>query len=162
MESEPRDGHPVATTGTQKCYIVQSTSVVIPSPPWKIGCILACGSSNEIIEGPKNVTALKGSEARFNCTISQGWKLIMWALKGTVVLSITPTEPIITNDRFTTMSYEEGGNFISEMIIHDVQLSDAGQIKCSLQNSDRDGSAFLSVQGVYAGDSNGSIWSSLG
>ncbi|XP_030691302.1 immunoglobulin superfamily member 5 [Lagenorhynchus albirostris] len=108
--------------------------------------LAACGSSNEIIEGPKNVTALKGSEARFNCTISQGWKLIMWALKGTVVLSITPTEPIITNDRFTTMSYEEGGNFISEMIIHDVQLSDAGQIKCSLQNSDRDGSAFLSVQ----------------
>ncbi|XP_067595628.1 immunoglobulin superfamily member 5 isoform X4 [Pseudorca crassidens] len=108
--------------------------------------LAACGSSNEIIEGPKNVTALKGSEARFNCTISQGWKLIMWALKGTVVLSVTPTEPIITNDRFTAMSYEEGGNFISEMIIHDVQLSDAGQIKCSLQNSDRDGSAFLSVQ----------------
>ncbi|XP_029069450.1 immunoglobulin superfamily member 5 isoform X4 [Monodon monoceros] len=108
--------------------------------------LAACGSSNEIIEGPKNVTALKGSEARFNCTISQGWKLIMWALKGTVVLSITPTEPIITNDRFTAMSYEEGSNFISEMIIHNVQLSDAGQIKCSLQNSDRDGSAFLSVQ----------------
>ncbi|MBW00982.1 Immunoglobulin superfamily member 5, partial [Eschrichtius robustus] len=120
MESEPWDGHPVVTT--------------------------ACGSGNEIIEGPKNVTALKGSEARFNCTISRGWKLIMWALKGTVVLSITPTEPIITNNRFTSTSYEEGGNFISEMIIHDVQLNDTGQIKCSLQNSDRDGSAFLSVQ----------------
>lgn len=98
---------------------------------------------------------VKGSEARFNCTISQGWKLIMWALKGTVVLSVTPTEPIITNDRFTSASYEEGGHFISEMIIHDVQLSDAGQVKCSLQNSDRDGSAFLSVQGVYAGGFDG-------
>ncbi|XP_036707081.1 immunoglobulin superfamily member 5 isoform X4 [Balaenoptera musculus] len=108
--------------------------------------LAACGSGNEIIEGPKNVTALKGSEARFNCTILRGWKLIMWALKGTVVLSITPTEPIITNNRFTSASYEEGGNFISEMIIHDVQLNDTGQIKCSLQNSDRDGSAFLSVQ----------------
>uniref|UniRef100_A0A8C0AA30 Immunoglobulin superfamily member 5 n=1 Tax=Bos mutus grunniens TaxID=30521 RepID=A0A8C0AA30_BOSMU len=32
------------------------------------------------------------------------------------------------------------------MIIHDVQLSDAGQVKCSLQNSNRDGAAFLSVQ----------------
>ncbi|KAI4578782.1 hypothetical protein MJT46_000150 [Ovis ammon polii x Ovis aries] len=105
-----------------------------------------CLSDSEIIEGPKNVTALKGSEARFNCTISQGWKLIMWALRGTVVLSMTPSEPIITSDRFTSASYQEGGNFISEMIIHDVQLSDAGQVKCSLQNSDRDGSAFLSVQ----------------
>ncbi|XP_059955710.1 immunoglobulin superfamily member 5 isoform X2 [Mesoplodon densirostris] len=108
--------------------------------------LAACGSNNVIIEGPKNVTALKGSEAHFNCTISQGWKLIMWALKGTVVLSITPTEPIITNNRFTSASYEEGSNFISEMIIHDVQLNDTGQIKCSLQNSDQDGSAFLSVQ----------------
>ncbi|XP_046503929.1 immunoglobulin superfamily member 5-like isoform X3 [Equus quagga] len=107
--------------------------------------LAASGSSYEIIEGPKNATVLEGSEARFNCTISPGWRLIMWSLNGTVVLSITPTEPIITSDRFTTASYEEGGNFISEMIIHDVQLSDAGHVRCSLQNSDRDASAFLSV-----------------
>ncbi|XP_005202021.1 immunoglobulin superfamily member 5 isoform X1 [Bos taurus] len=111
-----------------------------------LAVLAACGSSSEIIEGPKNVTALKGSEARFNCTISQGWKLVMWALRGTVVLSMTPNETIITSDRFTSASYQEGGNFISEMIIHDVQLSDAGQVKCSLQNSNRDGAAFLSVQ----------------
>ncbi|XP_061277952.1 immunoglobulin superfamily member 5 isoform X1 [Bos javanicus] len=111
-----------------------------------LAVLAACGSSSEIIEGPKNVTALKGSEARFNCTISQGWKLVMWALRGTVVLSMTPSETIITSDRFTSASYQEGGNFISEMIIHDVQLSDAGQVKCSLQNSNRDGAAFLSVQ----------------
>ncbi|XP_010968562.3 immunoglobulin superfamily member 5 isoform X4 [Camelus ferus] len=110
--------------------------------------LAAFGSGYEIIEGPKNVTVLKGSEARFNCTISPGWKLIMWALNGTVVLSITPREPIITNDRFTSESYEVGGSFISEMIIHNVQLSDAGQVKCSLQNSDREGVAFLSVQVV--------------
>lgn len=108
--------------------------------------LAASGSSYQIIEGPKNATVLVGWEARFNCTVSQGWRLIMWALNSTVVLSITPKEPIITNDRFTSESYEEGGNFISEMIIHDVQFSDAGQIKCSLQNSDREGSAFLSVQ----------------
>lgn len=108
--------------------------------------LAASGSSYQIIEGPRNATVLEGSEASFNCTISPGWSLIMWALNGTVVLSITPKEPIITNKRFTSVSYEEGGNFISEMIIHDVQLSDAGHIKCSLQNSDRDGYAFLSVQ----------------
>ncbi|XP_034884775.1 immunoglobulin superfamily member 5 [Mirounga leonina] len=108
--------------------------------------LAASGSSYQIIEGPKNATVLEGTEARFNCTISQGWRLIMWALNDTVVLSITPTEPIITNDRFTSASYEEGSNSISEMIIHDVQLQDAGRIKCSLQNSDRDASAFLSVQ----------------
>nr|XP_055169306.1 immunoglobulin superfamily member 5 isoform X2 [Nyctereutes procyonoides] len=118
----------------------------IPAVLVVLAGLAASGSSYQIIEGPKNATVLKGSEARFNCTVSQGWRLIMWSLNGTVVLSITPTEPIITNDRFTSASYEEGGNSISEMIIHDVQLGDAGIIKCSLQNSDRDASAFLSVQ----------------
>ncbi|KAM5275625.1 immunoglobulin superfamily member 5 isoform 3-T3 [Hipposideros larvatus] len=110
--------------------------------------LAASGSSYQIIEGPKNATVQVGWEARFNCTISEGWRLIMWSLNSTVVLSITPKEPIITNNRFTSASYEEGSNFISEMIIHDVQFSDAGHIKCSLQNSDREGSAFLSVQVV--------------
>ncbi|KAM8906605.1 immunoglobulin superfamily member 5 [Lycaon pictus] len=118
----------------------------IPAVLVVLAGLAASGSSYQIIEGPKNATVLEGSEARFNCTVSQGWRLIMWSLNGTVVLSITPTEPIITNDRFTSASYEEGGNSISEMIIHDVQLGDAGIIKCSLQNSDRDASAFLSVQ----------------
>ncbi|XP_054432132.1 immunoglobulin superfamily member 5 [Pteronotus mesoamericanus] len=108
----------------------------------------ASGSSYQIIEGPRNATVLVGGEAHFNCTVSQGWRLIMWALEGTVVLSVTPKEPIITSDRFTSASYEEGGNFISEMIIHDVRFSDAGRVKCSLQNSGIEGSAFLSVQVV--------------
>lgn len=107
---------------------------------------------------------LVGQEARFNCTVSRGWSLIMWALKGTVVLSVTPMGVIITSSHFTSENYTEGDDFTSEMIIHDVQLSDAGQIKCSLQNSGREGSAFLSVQGarVRAGDSEGRVWSALG
>ncbi|XP_010634830.1 immunoglobulin superfamily member 5 isoform X3 [Fukomys damarensis] len=111
-----------------------------------LAALTAFGSSYQILEGPQNATVLKGSEARFNCTVSSGWKLIMWALKGTVVLSITPREPIITNDRFTSASYDLDGNFISEMVIHDVQPSDSGPVRCSLQNSDLAGSAFLSVQ----------------
>ncbi|XP_022371954.1 immunoglobulin superfamily member 5 [Enhydra lutris kenyoni] len=118
----------------------------IPTTLVVLAGLAASGSSYQIIEGPKNAMVLEGSEARFNCTISLGWKLIMWALNDTVVLSITPSEPIITNKRFTSASYEEDGNSISEMIIHDVQLRDTGRIKCSLQNSDRDASAFLSVQ----------------
>ncbi|XP_005885743.1 PREDICTED: immunoglobulin superfamily member 5 isoform X3 [Myotis brandtii] len=109
--------------------------------------LAAFGSSYQIIEGPKNATVLVGQEARFNCTVSRGWSLIMWALKGTVVLSVTPMGVIITSNHFTSENYTEGDDFTSEMIIHDVQLSDAGHIKCSLQNSGREGSAFLSVQG---------------
>lgn len=110
--------------------------------------LAAFGSGYQIIEGPKNATVRAGQEARFNCTVSRGWSLIMWALNGTVVLSVTPMGVIITSNRFTSENYTEGDDFTSEMIIHDVQLSDAGHIKCSLQNSGREGSAFLSVQVV--------------
>ncbi|CAH6792604.1 immunoglobulin superfamily member 5 isoform X1 [Phodopus roborovskii] len=108
--------------------------------------LTAPGSSYEIIEGPQNVTVLNGSEARFNCTVTHGWKLIMWSLKGVVELSITSQQPIITNDRFTSVSYNRSDRFISEMIIHDVQPGDSGLVQCSLQNSNVLGSAFLTVQ----------------
>lgn len=98
---------------------------------------------------------LVGQEAHFNCTISRGWKLIMWSLNDTVVLIVTTTQLIIPDKRFFSKSYEEGGNFISELIIYDVQPSDAGHVKCSLENSDHQRSAFLSVQGAYAGNSEG-------
>lgn len=104
------------------------------------------GSSYQIIEGPRNVTALKGSEARFNCTVTHGWKLIMWALNGIVELSLTSQKPIITSNRFTSASYNSTDSFISEMIIHNVQLNDSGPVQCSLQNSNVFGFAFLSVQ----------------
>ncbi|XP_059542475.1 immunoglobulin superfamily member 5 isoform X2 [Myotis daubentonii] len=123
------------------CQCVLAVLVVVAG-------LAAFGSSYQIIEGPKNATVLVGQEARFNCTVSRGWSLIMWALNGTVVLSVTPMGVIITSNHFTSKNYTEGDDFISEMIIHDVQLSDAGHIKCSLQNSGREGSAFLSVQVV--------------
>ncbi|XP_076975061.1 immunoglobulin superfamily member 5 isoform X2 [Tamandua tetradactyla] len=120
----------------------------VPGPLAILVWLAASGTCYQIMEGPKNATVLEGSEARFNCSVSQGWRLIMWALNGTVVLSVTPREPIITNNRFTSASYEVGGDFVSQMRIHDVQVSDSGRITCSLQNSDRDASAFLSVQVV--------------
>lgn len=92
------------------------------------------------------MTVLQGSEARFNCTVTHGWKLIMWSLNGVVELSITSQETIITNERFTSVNYNGSDSFISEMIIHDVQPSDSGLVQCSLQNSNVVRSAFLSVQ----------------
>ncbi|XP_029400657.1 immunoglobulin superfamily member 5 isoform X3 [Mus pahari] len=108
--------------------------------------LTASGSSYQIIEGPQNVTVLKGSKARFNCTVTHGWKLLMWTLNHMVVLSLTPQGPIITNDRFTYASYNSTDSFTSEMIIQDVRPSDSGPLQCSLQNSHGVGSAFLSVQ----------------
>ncbi|XP_058152245.1 immunoglobulin superfamily member 5 isoform X3 [Dasypus novemcinctus] len=123
-----------------------------------LAVLAASGYCYQILEGPKNSTAVEGSEARFNCTVSQGWQLIMWALNGMVVLSITPKESIITNSRFTSATYQEDGNFTSEMIIHAVQLNDTGLIRCSIQNSNWDKYSFLSVQGSSDNDKPSSSW----
>ncbi|XP_054980518.1 immunoglobulin superfamily member 5 [Sorex araneus] len=112
--------------------------------------VLQADASNQILEGPRDATVLAGSEARFNCTVSPGWQLLMWTLNGVVVLSLTPSEVIVTNERFTEQSYPvgAGGGNISELTIHSVQLGDAGQVSCSLQGNGQSSTAVLSVQAV--------------
>ncbi|XP_016082828.1 immunoglobulin superfamily member 5 isoform X3 [Ornithorhynchus anatinus] len=104
------------------------------------------GSCSHITEGPQNATVLEGSEARFNCTVSRGWQLILWYINNQVSLSITVNGPIISSDRIVPKSYQSGDSFTTEMIIRDVRRSDSGKIKCGLQNSSKEETAFLSVQ----------------
>ncbi|XP_007665394.1 immunoglobulin superfamily member 5 isoform X2 [Ornithorhynchus anatinus] len=106
------------------------------------------GSCSHITEGPQNATVLEGSEARFNCTVSRGWQLILWYINNQVSLSITVNGPIISSDRIVPKSYQSGDSFTTEMIIRDVRRSDSGKIKCGLQNSSKEETAFLSVQVV--------------
>ncbi|XP_043363090.1 immunoglobulin superfamily member 5 isoform X3 [Dermochelys coriacea] len=105
------------------------------------------GFDYSIINGPANATVLAGSEARFNCTVSQGWQVIIWLLNGNAVLTTTPAGgAVVTMDRFTQQNYTSGETFTSELIIHNVQLDDSGQIECSIQLSITNSYAFLSVQ----------------
>ncbi|XP_062982681.1 immunoglobulin superfamily member 5 isoform X3 [Elgaria multicarinata webbii] len=105
------------------------------------------GFSNYIIEGPQNVTILAGSDARFNCTVSEGWEIIIWLFDGNPKLSVLNNGRIIRPDnRYNQHGYKNGAVFTSELIIYDVQLNDSGQIKCSIQNEDDNNYAFLSVQ----------------
>ncbi|KAG6932787.1 immunoglobulin superfamily, member 5 [Chelydra serpentina] len=104
------------------------------------------GFDYSIVNGPANATVLAGSEARFNCTVSQGWQVIIWLLNGNAVLTTTHSGgAVVTRDRFTQQNYTSGENFISELIIHNVQQNDAGKIECTIQVGDPN-HAFLSVQ----------------
>lgn len=103
-----------------------------------------------IVRGPANATVLAGSEARFNCTVSQDWKIIIWLSNGKLVLTVVnPTGPVITDNRFTSQNYTAGNEFTSELIIHVVRQSDSGKIECGSQGGSENGYAFLTVQGVY-------------
>ncbi|XP_014793508.1 PREDICTED: immunoglobulin superfamily member 5 isoform X1 [Calidris pugnax] len=99
-----------------------------------------------IINGPTNATVLAGSEARFNCTVSEGWIILIWLSNGSPVLTVSSSQGAFeTSDRFTSQNYTSSSGFTSELIIHNTQLSDSGKIECSVQQADSK-FAFLSVQ----------------
>ncbi|KFP30714.1 Immunoglobulin superfamily member 5, partial [Colius striatus] len=100
-----------------------------------------------IINGPTNATVLAGSEARFNCTVSAGWVILIWLSNGNPVLTVINSQGAIeTSDRFTSQNYTSDSEFTSELIIQNTQLSDSGKIECSIQQTSESSFAFLSVQ----------------
>lgn len=112
--------------------------------------LLGLGFCYSIINSPENATVLAGSDARFNCTVSVGWLILIWLFNGNPVLTvINPQGAIETSDRFTSRNYTSSNGFTSELIIHNTQLSDSGKIECSTQQPNESSFAFLSVQGAY-------------
>ncbi|XP_061483602.1 immunoglobulin superfamily member 5 isoform X4 [Rhineura floridana] len=108
-----------------------------------------------IIEGPQNLTVLVGSVARFNCTVSEGWPVLIWLFDGNPILTVLNNgTPIITQKKYNQEGFKNGSEFTSELKIFDVQLNDSGEIKCSIQNEVNNNYAFLSVQ---ASDNDGRI-----
>ncbi|KAM6291943.1 immunoglobulin superfamily member 5 [Porphyrio hochstetteri] len=105
------------------------------------------GSCYSIISGPTNATVLAGSEARFNCTVSAGWVILIWLSNGNPVLTVINSQGAVeTSDRFTSQNYTSSSGFTSELIIRNTQLSDSGKIECSTQQPSETSFAFLSVQ----------------
>ncbi|KAM7031654.1 immunoglobulin superfamily member 5 isoform 3-T3 [Passerculus sandwichensis] len=117
------------------------------------------GFCYSITKGPENATVLAGSEARFNCTVSAGWKVIIWLFQGSPVLTVLSSQGSVeTTERFTSRNYSTGDEFTSELIIHNTQLSDSGRIECSIQQPSENNFAFLSVQENYYSEDNTSTW----
>ncbi|NWQ71073.1 IGSF5 protein, partial [Neopipo cinnamomea] len=105
------------------------------------------GCCYSITKGPANATVLAGSQARFNCTVSAGWKILIWLSSGNPVLTVISSQGSVeTTDRFTSQNYTSGDEFTSELIIHNTQTSDSGKIECSIQQPSENNFAFLSVQ----------------
>ncbi|XP_070606571.1 immunoglobulin superfamily member 5 isoform X2 [Erythrolamprus reginae] len=106
------------------------------------------GFGYAIVEGPQNVTVDVGSMAQFSCTVTDGWKILIWLFNGNPKVSVLSSgETIVTDERYTQKgSNISGSRFTSELMIHNVQLTDSGQIKCSLQKNNDNRYAFLFVQ----------------
>uniref|UniRef100_H2ZW94 Ig-like domain-containing protein n=1 Tax=Latimeria chalumnae TaxID=7897 RepID=H2ZW94_LATCH len=99
--------------------------------------ILSCSCfSNRIIQGPQDTVVLQGGKARFNCTVSLSWTIIIWIFKGNPVLTSIngPGGAIITNIRFSQQNYSSNEEFTSELIISNVNLNDSRRVECNLQD----------------------------
>ncbi|XP_044143411.1 immunoglobulin superfamily member 5 [Bufo gargarizans] len=105
------------------------------------------GSCSEILEGPKNVTVLRGSNASFKCTV-QELKIMSWYIHEVFAVSISPSGVTVGSDftiilKNSTNSFS--GAFTSEITIINVNKSTSGSVGCSsLSASFKD--AYLSVQ----------------
>ncbi|NXP23654.1 IGSF5 protein, partial [Scytalopus superciliaris] len=114
---------------------------------WVFCFLSGLGFCYSITKGPANATVLAGSQARFNCTVSAGWKILIWLSNGNPVLTVISSQGSVeTTDRFTSRNYTSGDEFTSELIIHNTQLSDSGRIECSIQQPSENNFAFLTVQ----------------
>ncbi|XP_077198854.1 immunoglobulin superfamily member 5 isoform X2 [Paroedura picta] len=112
-----------------------------------LGFLTDPGDGSFIIEGPSNLTALAGTDAHFHCMVSEGWHILIWLFKGQPILSVIyPGNAIVTDNSYSQVGYNKSTEFTSELTIHKVQLNDSGRIECSLQTTDGNEYAFLSVQ----------------
>ncbi|XP_054829613.1 immunoglobulin superfamily member 5 isoform X3 [Eublepharis macularius] len=133
----------------QKSFLVTLSLLALLTDP---------GSGFSITEGPSNVTALAGTEARFNCTVTEGWQILIWLFEGQPVLSVTyPGKAIITDKSYSQQGYNKSTEFTSELTIHNVQLNNSGRIECSLQTVSGNQYAFLSVQESGTNEDDGRI-----
>ncbi|XP_053168384.1 immunoglobulin superfamily member 5 isoform X2 [Hemicordylus capensis] len=110
------------------------------------------GFGYSIIQGPHNLTILAGSVARFNCTVSEGWSVLIWLHNEWPQLTVENSGKVLNQDkRYSQQNYTSGTEFTSELMIYDVQPKDSGRIACSLLGNNYE-YAFLSVQ-VESNDS---------
>ncbi|CAJ0933412.1 unnamed protein product [Ranitomeya imitator] len=106
------------------------------------------GSCSDILDGPKNVTVLSGSNASFTCTVRAGWEVISWYLQTYFIVNIYPTGTTVSKDHTIIVQNSTNsitGAFTSAITIVDVNKSNSGVVRCSsLSASFQD--AYLTVE----------------
>ncbi|XP_036381014.1 immunoglobulin superfamily member 5-like [Megalops cyprinoides] len=95
---------------------------------------------------PENAAILRGTDARFNCSLSQSWVAMTWFLNSNYVLTITREHGPISNDgRYTAVNRSTDQSSKWEFILKNAQLNDSGLVSCEVQNVESK-RANLSVQ----------------
>ncbi|XP_077149978.1 immunoglobulin superfamily member 5 isoform X2 [Ranitomeya variabilis] len=106
------------------------------------------GLCSDILEGPKNVTVLSGSNASFTCTVGAGWEVISWFLQTYFIVNINPNGTTVSKDHSIIVQNSTNsitGAFTSAITIVNVNKSNSGVVRCiTLSASFQD--AYLTVE----------------
>ncbi|KAJ8267257.1 hypothetical protein GJAV_G00140430 [Gymnothorax javanicus] len=105
------------------------------------------GVINQVHLEPKYAAVLRGSDARFNCSLSQpDWVVMSWLLNNSLVLTISKVHGVLeNNNRFNATNYTTDGDYKWEFVLKNSQLNESSEVTCAVQNIDRK-IAILTVQ----------------
>nr|XP_055063837.1 immunoglobulin superfamily member 5 [Misgurnus anguillicaudatus] len=90
------------------------------------------GASAQMLIEPQNTVVLKGSQARFNCSINQAQTGMTWLINGRLVVTIQQTNVQISDSRFAVTNLTSPGSYKWEFIINNVVRGDTGQVTCQI------------------------------
>uniref|UniRef100_A0A8C5M353 Ig-like domain-containing protein n=1 Tax=Leptobrachium leishanense TaxID=445787 RepID=A0A8C5M353_9ANUR len=92
------------------------------------------GSHAQILDGPKDLTVLTGSNASFLCTVARDWASITWTVNNLFVVSISPTAGSMSDTDIIVRNSTNQVNlaFTSEITILSVDRTRSGKVQCSL------------------------------
>ncbi|KAJ8348581.1 hypothetical protein SKAU_G00271700 [Synaphobranchus kaupii] len=96
---------------------------------------------------PKNAAVLRGTDARFNCSLIQSdWVVMSWLLNGSLVLTISKEHGVLENHkRFCAINHTTSQSYKWEFVLKNTQRNESGEVTCDVQNIGRK-MATLSVQ----------------
>ncbi|XP_028838827.1 immunoglobulin superfamily member 5-like [Denticeps clupeoides] len=114
---------------------------------WILGVVFISALADVHLD-PLNNPVLLGSNAQFNCSVTENWLIMAWLLNGEVVLTISIKHGVFENvDRFSAANYTTDESYKWALTIKNTSRTDSGEVTCDVQNVQRL-TATLSIQEV--------------
>ncbi|XP_043115669.1 immunoglobulin superfamily member 5 isoform X2 [Puntigrus tetrazona] len=87
-----------------------------------------------VIQEPKNVTVLRGSQVRFNCSTDESWDVMTWLLGGRTILTISVEHgPLGRDESVSTVNHSMSSLSLWELVLMNASFSlTVQEVTCEL------------------------------
>ncbi|KAM7398551.1 hypothetical protein PAMA_006453 [Pampus argenteus] len=112
---------------------------------WATGGFCSAVSDQFQLE-PLAVTALQGSDVRFNATMQGKWTYMTWQVQGLLVLTVPVTNNITSSEQYSATFCTSGDTSCVVFTIRNITRRDSGPVVCFVQGDYGSKTAELLVQ----------------